>query len=161
MPLDKAGVYIKTMTEKLLLTILFLLIGLMTTFGQNELTGKYILTDYPGSYILLNADKTFKFRYRSHAYWDLACGQFEVKNDTIFFTYTSDMFDLSCNSEKINMTDTSDYFLQTGVDKTYRPVIATFKKKEIRTIKTGDTTDLATIDRRTYYYKRERKRHER
>jgi len=138
-----------------------MLIGSVMTFGQDASFGKYMLTDNSGSYIILNTDKTFKFRYRSHAYWDLACGQFEVKGDTIFFTYTSDMFDVSCNSEKINMTDTSDYFLKTGVDKTYRPVIATFKKTEIRTIKTGDTTDLATVERRTYYYKRERKRHER
>ena len=147
--------------NKLPLTILFVLLTILTTFGQDQLFATYILTENPGSYLILNADRTFKFRYRAHAYWDLACGQFEVKNDTIYFTYTSDMFDLGCNSEKINMTDTSDYFLKTGVDKTYRPVTATIKKKEIWTIKTGDTTDLATVDRRTFHYKRERKRHER
>jgi hypothetical protein len=161
MPLDKLDIELRQMKYKFLMTILFMTIGSVTTFGQGELFGKYILTDYPNSYIILNADRTFKFRFRSHAYWDLACGQFEMKNDTIFFTYTSDMFDLSCNSEQINMTDTSDYFLKTGVDKTYRPLTATIKKKEIRTIKTGDMTDFITVDRRTYYYKRERKRHER
>ena len=161
MPLDKVDMDKTINMNKLPLTILFVLLALVTTFGQDELFGEYTLTENLGSYLILNADRTFKFRYRSHAYWDLACGQFEVKNDTIFFTYTSDMFDLSCNSEKINMTDTSDYFLKTGVDKTYRPVTATIRKKEIRTIKTGDITDLATVDRRTYYYKRVRKRHER
>lgn len=149
------------MTDKLSLTTLLMLIVPLMTFGQDALSGKYTLADNSGSYVILNADKTFKFRYRSHAYWDLACGQFEVKGDTIFFTYTSDMFDVSCNSEKLNMTDTSEYFLRTGVDKTYRPVIATIKKKEIQTIKTGDITDAATVDKRTFYYKRTRKRHER
>jgi hypothetical protein len=144
------------MITKLLLTVLFVIIGSVTIFGQGELFGKYILTGYPNSYVILNADRTFKFRFRSHTYWDLVCGQFEVKNDTIFFTYTSDMFDLSCNSEQINMTDTSDYFLKTGVDKTYRPLTATIKKKKILTIKTGDITDSGMVDRRTYYYKRER-----
>jgi hypothetical protein len=149
------------MRNKLLLTMLFVLVSLVTTSGQGELFGKYILTDYPNSYLILNTDSTFKFRLRSHAYWDLACGQFEVKKDTIFFTYTSDMFDLSCNSELINMTDTSEYFLKTGVDKNYRPLIATIKKRKIRTMKTGDLKDLATVNRRIYYYKRERKRYKR
>jgi hypothetical protein len=83
--------------------------------GQSELNGKYTREDHPGGYLTFDSNKNFKFRFKSHAYWDLACGQFEVKNDTIFFTYTSDMFDETCNDEGINMTDTSDYFLRQGV----------------------------------------------
>lgn len=147
--------------NKLLALVLLMLIGHAIAFGQYRQLGKYTLTDKSGTYVILNADSTFKFRYRSHAYWDLACGQFEIKGDTISFTYTSDMYDLGCNSERINRTDTSDYFLRTGVDKSYRPVTATFRRKVIQTITTGDTNDPATLGERAYQYKRVRRRPER
>ncbi|MEP4534102.1 MAG: hypothetical protein ABJ004_13515 [Cyclobacteriaceae bacterium] len=76
-----------------LLTWLTLLISL-TGFGQNEITGKYIRTEYPGGHLILNEDNTFKYRFRFDSQWDLACGQFEVIGDTLTFSYTSDMFDV-------------------------------------------------------------------
>jgi len=130
----------------------------LTAPGQNEITGKYIRTEYPGGYLILNTDKSFQFRFGFDSQWDLACGQFEVKGDTLYFSYTSDMFDVICNNERINMTDTSDYFLRNGVDKRWRPIIARIEKNRIETIKTGDIHESETIDLNKYYYKREKKR---
>ena len=141
-------------------SVLTFLISL-TASGQKEITGKYIRTDYPGGYLILDNDKSFKFRFRFDQQWDLACGQFEAKGDTLFFTYTSDMFDVICNNEMINMTDTSDYFLRMGVDKRWRPITAKIEKNRILTIKTGDIHEPETIDLNRYYYKREKKRYKR
>ena len=144
--------------DKYVWTFLFLL-TVSSVLGQGELPGKYVNSDNSGGYLILNEDKSFKFRYRSHAYWDLACGQFDIKGDTVLFTYTSDMFDIACNNERINMTDTSDFFLKTGVDKRYRPIIARLVKNKLLTVKTGDIQESESVDLRTYYYTRERKRH--
>ncbi len=130
----------------------------LPAFGQSEITGKFIRSDYPAGQLILNVDKSFKFRFRFESQWDLACGQFEVKGDTLYFTYTSDMFDVTCNSERINMTDTSDYFLRLGVDKRWRPITARIVRNRIITIKTGDMADAETVSLTDLYYRRERKR---
>ena len=138
------------------LLVLTLLINL-TAFGQNEIVGEFIRTDYPAGYLILNADKSFKFRFGFDSQWDLACGQFEVKGDTLTFSYTSDMFNVTCNSDGINMTDTSDYFLRQGVDKRWRPITARVVKSKIVTIKTGDVNDGETISLSKHYYRRKKK----
>jgi hypothetical protein len=148
----------KLVSYKFAPTILLFLFVAIAAFGQEEITGKYLWTDYPSGYIMLNADKSFKFKFRSHAYWDLACGQFEVKIDTIFFNYMSDMFDVSCNNERLNMTDTSDYFLKKGVDKRHRPIIALLLKNKLEIIKTGDVNELETIGDGGYYYRRAKRK---
>lgn len=137
--------------------LLTMLISL-SAFGQNEITGKFIRPDYPAGQLVLNADGSFKFRFRFDLQWDLACGQFEVKCDTLYFTYTSDMFDVTCNSERINVTDSSDYFLRHGVDKRWRPITARIVRNRIVTIKTGDIGDAETVSLSVHYYRRERKR---
>jgi hypothetical protein len=71
------------------------------------------------------------------------------------------MFDVNCNNERINMTDSSDYFLKTGVDKRWRPIKAQIAKGKIHTIKTGDIQDPETVDWNKNYYKREKKRNAR
>ncbi|MBI3218012.1 MAG: hypothetical protein HYZ44_00720 [Bacteroidetes bacterium] len=129
----------------------------LTAFGQNEIVGEFIRTDYPAGYIILNADKSFKFRFGFDSQWDLACGQFEVKGDTITFSYTADMFSVACNSEGINMTDTSDYFLKQGVDRRWRPITARVVKNKILTIKTGDQNEAETLSFNAFYYKRKKK----
>jgi hypothetical protein len=126
-------------------------------FGQKEISGEFIRTKYPAGYLILNPDKSFKFRFGFDSQWDLACGQFELKRDTLFFSYTSDMFDIDCNSEGINMTDTSDYFLRQGVDKRWRPITARVVKNKIVTIKTGDVNDKETISLNSSYYRRKKK----
>jgi len=108
--------------------------------------------------LILNANKSFKFRFGFDSQWDLACGQFEIKGDTLTFLYTSDMFDIGCNNEGINMTDTSDYFLKQGVDKRWRPITARVVRSKILTIKTGDIADPETVDFNNYYYRKEKKR---
>lgn len=139
-----------------LITLLITLISNLTVLGQREITGGYIHADYPGGYLILNSDKSFKFRFHFDLQWDLACGQYVVKNDTIFFTYTSDMFDIACNSEKIIMTDTAGYFQKTGVDKRFRPITARLLKNKIQVIKIGDVQDPETISRDGYSFKRKR-----
>lgn len=125
----------------------------LTAFGQNKITGKYIRTDYPEGYLILNDDKSFEFRFRFDMQWDLACGQFEVKGDTLSFFYTSDRFDVTCNSEGINMTDTSDYVLTQGGDKRWRPITARGVKNKILTIKTGDIHEAETVSPSGHYYR--------
>jgi hypothetical protein len=51
--------------NKLLSTMLFVLLALVTTFGQDELFGKYTLTDNPGSYLILHADRAFKMSLKT------------------------------------------------------------------------------------------------
>jgi hypothetical protein len=151
------------MNNSRFLKINFALCGLtvllnLTALGQSKITGKFIRNDYPAGYLILNEDKSFKFRFGFDSQWDLACGQYEVKGDTLIFSYTSDMFDRACNSEGINMTDTSDYFLKQGVDKRWRPITARVVGKKILTIKTGDIHDSETVNSYEHYYRRERKR---
>ena len=145
--------------DKYILTVLYCGLTSFMALGQSELNGKYTREDHPGGYLTFDSNKNFKFRFKSHAYWDLACGQFEVKNDTIFFTYTSDMFDETCNHEGINMTDTSDYFLRQGVDKRWRPIIAIIKKNKIQIIKTDGFHEPETAKQIKYYYERARRRY--
>ena len=71
-----------------------------SVLGQSEVTGKYIRMDYPGSYVILNPDNTFKYGFHFDLQWDLACGQYEINGDTIFFTYYKDMFDPDCNTDR-------------------------------------------------------------
>lgn len=134
-------------------------IGLLLLFGfnvfeQSGVSGKYIRNNYPGGYLVLSADKSFKFRFNFDSQWDIACGQFEIKGDTLFFTYTSDMHDVTCNEERINMSDTTDYFLRTGVDKRWRPIAALVKKKRIKTLMVGDTQEPTTVRYAHLWYNR-------
>jgi hypothetical protein len=148
--------YLRISNFRRSLVVLTLLTNL-TAFGQNEMMGEFIRTDYPAGYLILKADKTFKFRFGFDSQWDLACGQFEKKGDTLIFSYSSDMFDISCNTEGINMTDTSDYFLTQGVDKRWRPIIARVVKNKIVIIKIGDANEGETITLSRYYYRRKKK----
>lgn len=140
--------------------ILFLTTSLKT-FGQSEISATYTRTDYPASSIVLNQDKSFKFKFHFDLQWDLVCGQYELKGDTILFHYNSDMFDVQCNSERINYTDTSGVILQDAIDKRFRPILARLSKNKLITIKTGDIKEPETIDTLIFYYKREKKREKR
>ena len=161
MTLGQNSKYDIAILGKIILTILCLVLTSFSVFGQSELSGKYTREDHPAGYIILDSDRNFKFRYKSHAYWDLACGKFEVKNDTIFFTYTSDMFDDACNNERINKTDTSDFFLRQGVDKQWRPIVAKIQKNKIQIIKAGSLNEVEVVGSNNYYYKRVKKRYAR
>ena len=133
----------------------------VTSFGQIEASGKYILkrgTD--SNYILLKADNSFKYHYLNDMQWDLACGQYERKGDTILFHYTSDMFNLQCNNEKINYSDTSGVYTGT-IDKRFRPISARLYKRTIMTIKTGDIQEPKTVLSWNHYYTMEKNRNKR
>jgi hypothetical protein len=144
---------------KFSLTILLAtILNIVTSFGQNEISGKYIRGDYPVGYVILNPDKSFKFKFNFDLQWDLACGQYKVKGDTIFFTYNKDMFDSDCNNERVNVTDTSGVISQDAIDKRFRPITALLLKNKIQTIKTGDIQEPETVEILTFIYRRKKKR---
>ena len=68
------------------------------------------------------------------------------------------MFDLDCNSEKLNFSDTSGVVSQDAIDKSLRPITALYVKNKILTIKIGDIREPGTVNSATYYYKREKKK---
>lgn len=149
----------KLQLEKFALIILLaIIISSTSVFGQSALTGKYIRTEYPRGYLVLNPDNSFKFKFHVDLQWDLACGQYEVRGDTIFFNYYKDMFDSDCNTEKINIADTSGVILQDNIDKRYRPITAQHLNKKILTLKIGDVKEPETVELRSYYYRAEKKR---
>jgi hypothetical protein len=140
--------------------LLFCLTTLLTfnVWGQKNIEGKYIRTDNSMCYLILNADKTFKYKYHWDLNWDLACGQFEVKGDSIYFQYQSDMFDRQCNSERINFTDTSGVILRDAIDKRDRPTSVRLSKNKLTTLRTGDIGEPGTIGNSVYYYRRKKNR---
>jgi hypothetical protein len=129
----------------------------LTAWGQKDIEGKYVCTSYPTCYLIINSDKTFKFGFGQDLQWDIACGRFELKADSLFFEYLSDMFDRQCNSDGRNYTDTSGIILQDAIDKRFRPISARLSKNKIITYKIGDIADSETIDKRAYYYRRKKK----
>lgn len=130
----------------------------LNVWGQKSIEGKYTRTDNSLSYLILNSDKTFNYKFLSDQQWDLACGQYETKGDSILFHYQSDMFDRQCNNERINYTDTSGVILQDAIDKRFRPIIARLSKNKLTTLKTGDIGEPETIGNNVYYYRRKRSR---
>jgi hypothetical protein len=130
----------------------------LNVWGQKSIDGKYIRTDNSMCYLILNADNTFKYKYHWDLNWDLACGQFELKGDSIYFHYLSDMFDQQCNSDGINYTDTSGIVLKDAIDKRDRPISARLSNNRLITIKIGDIEEPETVGTGVYYYKRKRNR---
>lgn len=129
----------------------------LTTWGQNGIEGKYVRTDQSSCYLIINSDGTFKYKYRWDLQWDVACGQYEVIGDSIFFSYQSDMFDRQCNTDGTNDTDTAGIILQDCIDKRFRPISARVTKNKITTYKIGDLADLKSVDKWVYYYRREKR----
>jgi len=128
----------------------------LNVWGQRKVEGKYIRTDQSTCYIILNSDKTFKYKFGRDLQWDVACGQYEIKGDSITFHYQSDMFDRQCNNEGINYTDTSGVILRDAIDKRFRPITARLSKNKLKTFKTGDIEQPETVDNRVYYYRRKK-----
>ena len=130
----------------------------LNAWGQKGIEGKYSRTDNALCYLILNPDNTFKYRFHWDLQWDLACGQYETKGDSILFHYQSDMFDRQCNSEGINYTDTSGVILQDAIDKRSRPISARLSKNKLTTLRTGDIAEPETVGKSVYYYRRKRSR---
>jgi hypothetical protein len=134
----------------------------LTTFlslnasGQKSIEGKYSRTDQSSCHLILNSDGTFKYRFLWDLQWDVACGQYKLQGDSIYFLYQSDMFDRQCNSDGINYTDTSGVILRDAIDKRFRPISARLSKNKITTYKTGDINDPETVDKRAYFYRRKK-----
>lgn len=139
------------MKRESLLTLTLLLT--LNAWGQKSV-GRFSRTDNSSCYLVLNADNTFKYRFHRDLQWDLACGRYELRGDSIFFQYQSDMFDRQCNSEGINYTDTSGVILRDAIDKRFRPISARLSKNKITTNKIGDIADQETIGKGIYYYRR-------
>jgi hypothetical protein len=83
-----------------LMNIIIILFLSVFTYGQGKPMGKYINDALnEKNYIIFNPDSTFKFRYSVCLTHDIACGKFEMHNDTIFLHYITDMRDTCCNKE--------------------------------------------------------------
>lgn len=67
---------------KSLSCVILLLLTLETT-GQIDIGGKYSRGDYPSTYVILNNDSTFKYKFNFDINWDLACGTYTLKKDLI------------------------------------------------------------------------------
>jgi len=130
----------------------------LTSWGQQDVAGKYVRTDQSTCYLTINSDGTFKYKFLWDLQWDVACGKYELKGDSIFFEYLSDMFDSECNTDGINVTDTSGVILRDAIDKRFRPINARLTKNKITTFKIGDVNDPETIGKSVYYYRRKKNR---
>lgn len=128
----------------------------LTAWAQKGIEGKYVCPNYPTCYLIINSDGTFKYGFGLDLQWDVACGRYERRGDSLFFKYLSDMFDLQCNSERRNYTDTSGIILDGTIDKRFRPISARLSKNKITTNKVGDLTDPETITKQSYYYRRKK-----
>jgi hypothetical protein len=127
----------------------------ISAFGQKSIEGKYVRTDNSSCYLILNTDKTFRYKFLRDIQWDLACGQYRVEGDFIFFSYQSDMFDLECNNEKVNYADTSGVILSDAIDKRFRPISGRLRKRKIMIGKVGDVNEAETLGKgAAYYYRR-------
>jgi hypothetical protein len=143
-----------------ILVILFpLMFGSYYAFSQSEISGEYTRTEYPRGYLILNTDYSFKYKFHFDLQWDIACGQYEIKGDTIIFHYSSDMFDSQCNDQRVNVTDTSGVILQSAIDTRFRPLLARFTKNKIILLQRGDIENPETIVKTvSYFYRRDKKR---
>lgn len=77
-------------------------------FGQASLSGIFSRNDYPSISIVFNSDLTFKYRFSFDESWDIACGSYLIKKDTVLLFYLSDYNDTICNSPQTNIL-----FIQT------------------------------------------------
>jgi hypothetical protein len=128
---------------------------LLTAFNasgqQADVTGKYSRSEYPTSYIILNKDSSFIYRFNFDLNWDLACGTYKVNNSQIVFTYTSDMNDtLNCNIEGIGILPwrKKDEGFTGTIDTRYRPDSLYISGKKLYLSGDGGRN-------RKYYFKKE------
>lgn len=133
---------------------LVLLVNL-TVSPQNLIFGEYRRNEYPSGYVILGLDYTFKFRFHFDLQWDLACGTYSTKGDTVYFNYQSDMYDPICNNQGINVTDTSGVILQDAIDTRYRPITAYVSRDKLKTIVvSGPSIDQDTLVNEVNVYHR-------
>ena len=127
---------------KIALIILFLLI---TTFthGQNVPRGKYVndrLNEY--NYIIFNADSTFKYRYAVSLTHDIACGKYQMNNDTILLFYLTDMRDTCCNKD----IDIDNDFQYDSLVIQMRPSKLYYKNEKLYDIVNGEVRQKVVLD---------------
>jgi hypothetical protein len=130
----------------------------LAAWGQRKIEGKYVRTDQSTCYLVINSDGTFKYKFGRDLQWDVGCGRYELKGDSIAFYFSSDMFDKGCNTDGINYTDTSGVILRDFIDKRFRPISARLSKNGITTYKVGDVNDPESIKRLVYFYRRKKSR---
>jgi hypothetical protein len=139
---------------KVLSCIVLIFISLDTT-GQIDISGKYSRTDYPGSYVVLNTDSTFKYEFHFDINWDLACGTYKLKKDLIIFSYTSDMYDtINCNTDRVNYLKDKEgkdeFVLGTTIDTRFRPDTLMISGTKLYQLEKG------VVRSKKYYLKREK-----
>lgn len=134
---------------------LFVIIGVSgcKILPESALNGKFERIDHK-SHLTFDANGSFKFRFHRDLNWDLACGTYEIMNDSIYFFYRSDMFERTCNTEGMNDTDSVGIILQDAIDKRFRPIAAKLQNKKLITSKVGDVNDQKTIEALEYIFKK-------
>ncbi len=121
--------------------IIFILFFASVTYGQGGPSGKYIndcLNEY--NYIIFNSDLTFKYRYAVCLTQDIACGQFEMHNDTILLHYLTDMRDTCCNKDNEAVYDSSINLP--------RPDKLFYKNEKLYEFKDGKVKSKVVVDSR-------------
>lgn len=112
----------------------------LTCLSQRNIIGNYCRLQYPTTNLTLLSDSTFKYDFYFDLQFDIACGKYSYKNDTIVLTYSSEFNDTSCNNRHINLLyDSTGKLRQTfGVlDKSHRPNSLFIKGDKIYKIANG------------------------
>jgi hypothetical protein len=123
--------------------ILFILFITFVTYGQDKPSGKYIndgLNEY--NYIIFNPDLTFKYRYAVCLTHDIACGQYEMHNDTILLHYLTDMRDTCCNKDI-----DADYHYESSINLP-RPDKLFYKNEKLYEFEDGKVRNEVVMDSR-------------
>ncbi len=122
---------------------IFILLIASFTYGQGGPTGKYINDRLNEStYIIFNSDSTFRYRYAVCLLHDIACGQYEMHNDTIIFQYLTDMRDTCCNKEI-----DADFHYDSTIDLP-RPDKLFYKDEKLYEFRNGKVQSNVLVDSR-------------
>ncbi|OIQ96026.1 hypothetical protein GALL_220240 [mine drainage metagenome] len=123
----------------------FFLFLSMLSFGlnclsQRNIVGSYCRLQYPTTNLILLADSSFKYDFYFDLQFDIACGKYSYKNDTIILAYSSEFNDTLCNKRHVNLLyDSAGKLRQTfGVlDKRHRPDSLYIKGEKLYRIVNG------------------------
>lgn len=122
---------------------IFILFITLFTYGQGGPSGKYINDRLNESnYIIFNSDSTFKYRYAVCLIHDIACGQYEMHNDTIIFHYLTDMRDTCCNKDV-----DADYHYESSINLP-RPDKLFYRNDKVYEFEDGQVRSEVVMDSR-------------
>jgi hypothetical protein len=107
----------KTRQMRKLFFVIFFFKSVLT-LSQASLSGTFSRSDYPSIFITFNRDLTFKYRFSFDESWDIACGSYLIRKDTVLLFYVSDYNDTICNSPQTNILFTQTKNINGPTQKT-------------------------------------------